>query len=126
MTTLSKLAFEIGLAVGSIVLLQLFILLFRNPLRPQWMHKGIVVEVATVGIIGLLVIAFGLVISGLVESGVHAFLAIIFAAALVVITVFAGARFLRLRARLERSDAGESPFGLVRGDAQQQHQGRPS
>jgi hypothetical protein len=116
MTMLSKLALEIGLAVASIILFQFVVLLYRNPQTPRWMHRGIVVEPVCVGLIGLITLSFALLLAGLTAANVHVFMAIVIAAALFLVSLFAGSRLLKLRERLERLEASESLSHSVSGD----------
>lgn len=108
-TTLS-LVFELVFVAATVSIIQLLVLAFRNPHRPQWLRGGFAESVAVLGIVMGLTLSTAMLIAGLVGSGANVFVSLVIAALVPFAVAFVNARLFHLRERLRRAEAGASPF----------------
>ena len=117
MTLLATLFLELAAVIAAVLVCQFVVLLFRDPHRHAILRIDATQTLAAVALVALACLAVGSLIAGLVDAGVNVFATLGVAAALPLVTAFAGERAFRIRERLRRADAGESPFHLPGRDA---------
>jgi hypothetical protein len=115
MNILGTLVFEIAGVIAAVVFIQLVILAMRNPHRPDWLNGEPVQAMVAVLIVTLGCFTIGLLASGLVAAGMELFVMLAISAALPIAVAFLSARIFGFQQRLDRADAGESPFSASAG-----------
>ena len=104
----------LGSLVGimfTVLLLLGTILAFRNPYRPQWM-KGENVEMsATVGLLLVGCLSVGAFIQSATSAGIDVVVTLVLVAVLPTAMLLIAAWLIGYGRRLQRADAGHSPFG---------------
>lgn len=110
MDTIITLVAETFLIVVTVSIAQLLMLVFRNPHRPAILHH----EAPAIMISIILVVSFGVAVlaevHGLTQANFDPLLSLILAFALIIGTGWVNWRVFGLTERLQRADAGESPF----------------
>jgi hypothetical protein len=101
----------VGIAV-TVLLLLATILAFRNPHRPQWMKAENVEMSATVGLLLVGCLSIGAFIQTATDAGVDVVVTLGLVAVLPTVMLVIAAWLIGYRRRLERADAGQSPFAM--------------
>lgn len=115
MNLFATILLDVGLVIGTILIIEFVILLFRNPHRPAWLRKEPAQTAGALLLVGLSCFSFAAFVTGLLEAELHVFTALAMAVALPIAVAFISARAIGFRARLQRADAGESPFRMATG-----------
>jgi hypothetical protein len=110
MQIVATLVFELVGVVVTILAVQFVILAARNPKRPRWLEVEWVQAMVAVAIVTIGCFSIGLLVAGMVAAGLDLFPTLVIALVFTVVVAWASARILGFRARLERADAGQSPF----------------
>jgi hypothetical protein len=110
MQTIVSLIVELAFVAIVVSAIQLLVLVFRNPHRPQWLRYGGTEAIAVLIIVAGVTLSIATLVSGLVGAGVNVFASLIIAAVTPIAVAIANQRIFQVRKRLRRTDAGESPF----------------
>jgi hypothetical protein len=112
MRQLLSVAGEAALIAATVLLLFLFALVLRNPLRPKWLDSEEISMLAALAITVMLSVAFSAFVKDLIDLGLA------FPVALAAGVVFCASVsivlwvLLKMRDRLKACEAGRSPFRL--------------
>lgn len=110
MDLFARLLVEAGSVIGTVLLIEFLVLAFRNPHRPHWLHRESVQTGAALVIVASLCFSFAAFMTGLLEAGLNVFAALAAALLLPLVVAVVSGRAIRFRERLQRADAGQSPF----------------
>lgn len=110
MNTLFAVIADTAILVAVVSAIQLTVLAFRNPLRPDWLRMRGADNLASMAIAAALAFAMGLEITGLSAAGLNSFAAICLTVALILGVAIFNWRVFRCGERLRRADGGLSPF----------------
>jgi hypothetical protein len=111
MQTIVSLIVELAFVAIVVSAIQLLVLIFRNPHRPQWLRYGGTEAVAVLLIVAGVTLSIATLITGLVGAIGNVFASLIIAAIIPIAVAMVNQRIFRIGERLRRSDAGVSPFG---------------
>lgn len=102
------------LLVALVGAIQFIVLAFRDPFRPAWLKRGGVENVTAVTVTTSISFAVGFEIVALLGAGVTAFAAIAIAPLIAIVSAVVLWKAFHCGERLERTDAGLSPWHLAR------------
>src|SRR5690606_2348484 len=77
MQSILSLTLEFVFVVALVSAIQLLVLIFRNPHRPQWLRQSLVESVAVIGIVSGLTLSMASLVAGLVGTGANVFVSLI-------------------------------------------------
>lgn len=86
------------------------VLAFRNPQRPRWLRREAMAVTASLAIAAVVCFGIGNMISGAIEAGFGVATAFVLTIVVCIVAGYAMVRGFHIGERLQRSDAGESPF----------------
>jgi hypothetical protein len=110
MDPISTLVVAAAVAIAFVSFTQFIVLVFRNPLRPQWLRINALYSPVIIAVIATGVLVFAGLVAALAGAGLHVLAALAAALVLMIAVTVANARIFGIRERLERADAGASPF----------------
>lgn len=110
MQTIVSLIVELAFVAIVVSTIQLLVLIFRNPHRPQWLRHGGIEAVAVLIIVAGITLSVATLVTGPVGAGVNVFASLIIAAITPIAVAIVNQRIFHVRERLRRSDVGASPF----------------
>jgi drug/metabolite transporter (DMT)-like permease len=111
MQTILSLAVEFVLVAIAVSNIQLLVLVFRNPLRPEWLRHSFVESTAVICIVMGITLSIAILASGLIASGMNVFVSLVLSTTWPFVVAIANWRVFRIGERLRRADMGASPFG---------------
>jgi len=110
MQTIFSLIVELVFVAAVVGVIQVLVLMFRNPHRPSWLRQSLTESVAVIGIVMGLTLSMASLVAGLVGVGGNVFVSLILTAAVPFAVALVNERLFRLRERLRRAETGKSPF----------------
>jgi len=110
MAIFAELFLELGMVIGTVLLIEFLVLLFRNPHRSKWLRSDFAQTTAALLLVAVSCLVFAMFMTGLLGAGLDVFAALPIAVAIPVVVVFVSMKLVGFRERLRRADAGLSPF----------------
>jgi predicted Na+-dependent transporter len=114
MQSILSLTLEFVFVAAVVSIIQLLVLVFRNPHRPQWLRQSLAESVAVIGIVMGLTLSMASLVAGLVGAGGSVFVSLILTFAVPFAVALVNERLFHLRERLRRADSGGRPLRRLR------------
>lgn len=105
-------------SIALVGLIALFGLLFRGPACPAWLRRDSAASAVSVLVSGALFGVGAYLISSLLDAGLTIIAAVAVSVGLLIGSGMTVVRLFRIKERLRRADAGQSPFGPLGGVAE--------
>lgn len=110
MQTILSLVVELAFVAIVVSLIQLLVLVFRSARRPRYLRSGFAESAAVIGIVMGITLSVAMLVAGLIAAGANVFVSLVIAAIVPLAVAFVNERLFHIRDRLQRAEAGDSPF----------------